>query len=133
MLGGMAERRLPEEWPAGVHPYWAEDFPQSAAEWLLGLLPADYRIHGVLRRYPAALSALAVRYVRAELAAAREGYRAAPDDLVGLLPRAAVEQVREVYRAEGSRLARTLRAVEAVDRALRSISPGPPGESQVRQ
>ena len=83
MLGGMAERRLPEEWPAGVHPYWAEDFPQSAAEWLLGLLPADYRIHGVLRRYPAALSALAVRYVRAELAAAREGYRAAPDDLVG--------------------------------------------------
>ncbi|KUP95429.1 hypothetical protein [Thermobifida cellulosilytica] len=120
----MVEQRLPEEWPAGVHPFWAEDFPQSAAEWLFGLLPGDYRLHGVLRRYPAALSALALRHVRTQLEAAREGYRSTPAELDGLLPPAALDQVRGVYRTEGTRLAATLRAVEAVDRALRGLPAG---------
>ncbi|UPT22229.1 hypothetical protein FOF52_15700 [Thermobifida alba] len=121
----MSERRLPEEWPAGVRPFWAEDFPHSAVEWLFGLLPGDYRLHGVLRRYPVALSGLALRHVRAELAAAREGYRAVPADLDGRLPAAAVDQVRNVYLTEGGRLADRLRAVEAVDRALRALPAGP--------
>ncbi|MEY9214730.1 hypothetical protein NI17_018355 [Thermobifida halotolerans] len=120
----MVERRLPQEWPAGVHPFWADDFAQSAVEWLFGLLPGDYRLHGVLRRHPVALSRLALRHVAAGLEAAREGYRAAPDDLRDHLPSSAVEQVRRLYLTEGTRLAETLRAVEAVDRALRARSGG---------
>ena len=43
---------LPPEWPIGVHPPGSEDFESTAVGWLLDVVPPDYRLHGVLRRYP---------------------------------------------------------------------------------
>ncbi|TDQ55237.1 hypothetical protein [Actinorugispora endophytica] len=120
----MADQQLPEEWPAGVRPPWAEDFAESAAEWLFDLVPADYRLHGVLRRHPVALSRLALRHVEACLEAAREGYRTARVDLGGHVPPPVLDQVMHAYLTEGRRLAGALRAVGHVDGALRAASPG---------
>ena len=46
----------PPGWPAGVHPPGSEDFESTAVGWLLDVVPPDYRLHGVLRRYPVALA-----------------------------------------------------------------------------
>lgn len=109
----------PGHWPAGVHPPGAETFEQTAAVWLFDQLPPDYRLHGVLRRYPVVLARLACEHITASLESARAGYRAARVDLRGHLPAHALEQVMEVYLTEGRRLAETLKEAEAIDRALR--------------
>ena len=49
----------PPGWPAGVHPPGSEEFESTAVTWLLDEVPPDYRLHGVLRRYPVALAATA--------------------------------------------------------------------------
>src|ERR1035441_5875706 len=49
----------PPGWPAGVHPPGSEDFESTAVGWLLEVVPPDFRLHGVLRRYPVALATLA--------------------------------------------------------------------------
>lgn len=87
--------------------------------WLLDVVPPDYRLHGVLRRHPYALAVLARHHVAACVRGAREGYRSARTELGGKLPPGGVEAVLEVYRAEGSRLVDTARAVDLVGRALR--------------
>jgi hypothetical protein len=110
---------LPPGWPAGVHPPDSEEFEQTAATWLLDVVPPDYRLHGVLRRHPYALAVLARHHVAACVRGAREGYRSARTELGGKLPPGGVEAVLEVYRAEGSRLVETARAVDLVGRALR--------------
>src|SRR6266516_2789847 len=56
---------VPPGWPSGVHPPGTEDFERTAQAWLLDTVPADYRLHGVLRRYPHALDAVLAAY-RAE-------------------------------------------------------------------
>ena len=66
---------LPPGWPAGVHPPGSEGFEQTAVAWLLDALPADYRVHGVLRRHPIALAVLARHHLTACVAGARQGYR----------------------------------------------------------
>ena len=48
---------VPPGWPAGVHPPGSEDFERTAVAWLLDVVPADYRLYGVLRRYPLAIRA----------------------------------------------------------------------------
>ncbi|MBB6120872.1 hypothetical protein FHS13_002833 [Nocardiopsis algeriensis] len=111
---------LTQDWPASVHPPGADSFEQTAVVWLFDLVPADYRLHGVLRRHPAALSRLARHYVSAALAAAREGYRTARVELRDHLPPHALDQVMNAYLEEGRRVAGVLRAVEAVDAALRA-------------
>jgi hypothetical protein len=110
---------LPPGWPAGVHPPDSEEFEQTAVTWLLDVVPPDYRLHGVLRRHPYALAVLARHHVAACVRGAREGYRSARTELGGRLPPGGVEAVLEVYRAEGSRLVETARAVDLVGRALR--------------
>jgi hypothetical protein len=110
---------LPPGWPAGVHPPDSEEFEQTAVTWLLDVVPPDYRLHGVLRRHPYALAVLARHHVAACVRGAREGYRSARTELGGKLPPGGVEAVLEVYRAEGSRLVETARAVDLVGRALR--------------
>jgi hypothetical protein len=50
---------LPAGWPAGVHPPDSEEFESTAVGWLLDVVPPDYRLHGVLRRYPVALAVVA--------------------------------------------------------------------------
>jgi hypothetical protein len=109
----------PPGWPAGVHPPGSEEFESTAVAWLLDVVPPDYRLHGVLRRYPVALAALARYHSKACVEGAREGYRAARAELADALPPHAIDTVLAAYRKEGARLAATARAVGLVERALR--------------
>jgi hypothetical protein len=102
-----------------VHPPGSDDFESTAAGWLLDVVPPDYRLHGVLRRYPVALAALARYHSRACVEGARQGYRTARTELAGVLPPHAIDTVLAAYRKEGARLAATAEAVDLVERALR--------------
>jgi hypothetical protein len=102
-----------------VHPPGSEEFESTAVAWLLDVVPPDYRLHGVLRRYPIALAALARYHSKACVEGAREGYRAARTELADALPPHAIDTVLAAYRKEGARLAATARAVGLVERALR--------------
>jgi hypothetical protein len=110
---------VPPGWPSGVHPAGTEDFERTAQAWLLDVVPADYRLHGVLRRYPLALAAMAAHHTEACVAGAREGYRNARTEVGGALPPHALEALLAAYRAEGRRLVATAQAVDLVARALR--------------
>ena len=110
---------VPPGWPSGVHPPGTEDFERTAQAWLLDTVPADYRLHGVLRRYPLALAAMAIHHTRACVTGAREGYRTARTELGAALPPHALDAVLAAYRAEGRRLVATAQAVDLVARALR--------------
>ena len=118
MLGGVTAH-VPPGWPAGVHPPGSEEFEQTAVTWLLDVVPPDYRLHGVLRRHPVALAVMARHHVAACVQGAREGYWHARSELGAELPPGGVESVLAAYRAEGSRLVETARAVDLVERALR--------------
>ena len=120
----MPDQSLTPDWPASVHPPGSDSFEQTALVWLFDHVPADYRLHGVLRRHPVALSRLALQYVTAALEAAREGYRTARVDLRDHLPPHALDQVMNAYLAEGQRTAALLRSIEAVDAALREAAAG---------
>ena len=109
----------PPGWPAGVHPPGSEDFESTAVGWLLDVVPPDYRLHGVLRRYPVALATIARYHAKACVEGARQGYRTARTELAGALPPHAIDTVLAAYRKEGARLAATARAVGLVERALR--------------
>jgi hypothetical protein len=102
-----------------VHPPGSEDFESTAVGWLLDVVPPDYRLHGVLRRYPVALATLARYYSKACVEGARQGYRTARTELAGVLPPHAIDTVLAAYRKEGARLAATAEAVDLVERALR--------------
>ena len=121
---------LPPEWPTGVHPPGSEDFESTAVGWLLDVVPPDYRLHGVLRRYPVALAAMARYHSKACVEGARQGYRTARTELAGALPPHAIDTVLAAYRKEGARLAATARAVGLIERALRGEvfvpTPSPP-------
>jgi hypothetical protein len=110
---------IPPGWPAGVHPPGSEDFESTAVGWLFDVVPPDYRLHGVLRRHPAALAAMARHHTDVCVEGARQGYRTARSELSEALPPHAVDAVLAAYRREGSRLAATARAVGLVERALR--------------
>jgi len=110
---------VPPGWPSGVHPPGSDDFERTAQAWLLDVVPADYRLHGVLRRYPLALAAMAAHHTKACVAGAREGYRNARTEVGGALPPHALEALLAAYRAEGRRLVATAQAVDLVARALR--------------
>src|SRR5712691_3547501 len=110
---------IPPGWPAGVHPPGSEDFESTAVGWLLDVVPPDYRLHGVLRRYPGALASMARYHSKACVEGARQGYRTARTELAGTLPPHAIDTVLAAYRKEGARLAATASAVGLVERALR--------------
>ena len=129
----------PPGWPAGVHPPGSEDFESTAVGWLLDVVPPDYRLHGVLRRYPVALAAMARYHSRACVEGARQGYRTARTELAGTLPPHAIDTVLAAYRKEGARLAATARAVGLIERALRGevftpkMSPVPTARPQTAE
>jgi hypothetical protein len=110
---------LPPGWPTGVHPPGSEDFQRTAISWLLDVVPADYRLYGVLKRHPLALAAMAGHHARAAVAGTRQGYRSARTELSGVLPPHALDAVLAAYQAEGRRLVATVHAVDLVSRALR--------------
>src|SRR5215831_18733688 len=119
---GAVAAYLPPGWPAGVHPPDSEEFEQTAVTWLLDVVPPDYRLHGVLRRHPMALAAMARHHTAACVEGARQGYRTARTELAAALPPHAVDAVLAAYRTEGRRLAATERAVILVERAMRGES-----------
>jgi hypothetical protein len=110
---------IPPGWPTGVHPPGSEDFEATAIAWLLDVVPPDFRLHGVLRRHPAALAAMARHHTQACVEGARAGYRTARTELGEILPPHAIDAVLAVYRAEGRRLANTAKAVALIEQALR--------------
>ena len=110
---------VPPGWPPGVHPPGSEGFERTAVAWLLDVVPADYRLYGVLRRYPVALAAMAVHHADACVAGARGGYRVARSELGDVLPAHGLDAVLSAYRAEGRRLVGIARAATLVSRALR--------------
>ncbi len=110
---------IPPGWPAGVHPPGSEDFEATAIAWLLDVVPPDFRLHGVLRRHPAALAAMARHHTQACVEGARDGYRTARTELGEALPPHAIDAVLAAYRAEGRRLASTAKAVVLIEQALR--------------
>jgi len=110
---------VPPGWPPGVHPPGSEGFERTAVAWLLEVVPADYRLYGVLRRYPLALAAMAVHHADACVAGARGGYRVARSELGDALPAHGLDAVLSAYRAEGRRLVGIARAATLVSRALR--------------
>ena len=110
---------IPPGWPTGVHPPGSEDFEATAIAWLLDVVPPDFRLHGVLRRHPAALAAMARHHTQACVEGARAGYRTARTELGEALPPHAIDAVLAVYRAEGRRLANTAKAVVLIEQALR--------------
>ena len=116
---------MPPGWPAGVHPPGSEDFESTAVGWLLDVVPPDYRLHGVLRRYPVALATMARYHSKACVEGARQGYRTARTELAGALPPHAIDTVLAAYRKEGARLAATARAVGLIERALRGEALAP--------
>ena len=110
---------IPPGWPAGVHPPGSDEFESTAIGWLLDVVPPDYRLHGVLRRYPVALATMARHHSKACVEGARQGYRTARTELAEALPPHALDSVLAAYRKEGARFAATARAVGLVERALR--------------
>ena len=126
---------VPPGWPPGVHPPGSEGFERTAVAWLLDIVPADYRLYGVLRRYPVALAAMAVHHADACVAGARSGYRVARSELGDVLPAHGLDAVLSAYRAEGRRLVGIARAATLVSRALRGETFSPrladaPGEDE---
>jgi len=110
---------LPPGWPTGVHPPDSDEFETTAIAWLLDVVPPDYRLHGVLRRHPVALAAMARHHTAACVEGDRQGYRTARTELGEALPPHVVDAVLTAYRTEGRRLAATARAVALVERAMR--------------
>jgi hypothetical protein len=127
---------LPPGWPAGVHPPGSEEFERTAADWLLDVVPPDYRLYGVLRRHPVALAALARHHLAACVEGARQGYRTARTELGDVLPVPGLDAVLAAYRSEGRRLVATACAVDLVARALRGevftpqLRDGPVGQAR---
>src|ERR1039457_6728182 len=113
----------PPGWPAGVHPPGSEDFESTAVGWLLEVVPPDFRLHGVLRRYPVALATLARYHSKACVEGARQGYRTARTELAGALPPHAHDNPRAAPPPQGGggrpHPAAAARAVSLVERALR--------------
>jgi hypothetical protein len=109
----------PAGWPEGVDSPGSEDFEATAVAWLLDMVPPDYRLHGVLRRHPIALAALARHHIRACIQGAREGYRTTRTELGRTLSPGTVDEVLAAYRSEGQRLVATAAAVELITQALR--------------
>jgi hypothetical protein len=110
---------VPPGWPAGVHPPGDPGFARTAVDWLLDMVPPDYRLHGVLLRHPVALASLARHHLGACVVGARSGYRNARSDLGGQLPPGAIDAVLAAYRSEGRRLAAAAGAADLIERALR--------------
>jgi hypothetical protein len=110
---------LPPGWPPGVHPPGSDRFEKTAVDWLLDVVPADYRLYGVLRKHPVALATMARHHLAAAVQGARQGYRTARTELNEMLPPHAVDAVLAAYRREGRRLVATARGVDVVERALR--------------
>jgi hypothetical protein len=126
---------VPTGWPDGVHPPGTPGFEQTAVNWLLDVVPPDYRLHGVLVRHPVALAALARHHLAACVEGARQGYRSARAELGDDLPPGGLAAVLSAYQTEGQRLVTTARAVDLVSRALRgeTFVPQLAGSSSGRQ
>ena len=118
-----------------MHPPGTPGFEQTAVNWLLDVVPPDYRLHGVLVRHPVALATLARHHLAACVEGARQGYRCARAELGSDLPPGGLVAVLSAYQTEGRRLVATARAVDLVSRALRGESfvpqlPGAAGRSR---
>ncbi len=89
-----------------------------ATAWLLDLVP-EYRQHAAVRRHPVILAFIASHIIGGAVDGARRGYRTTRTELGDLAPPHVIDAALRAWRAEGTRLAGTARAVDLVERALR--------------
>jgi hypothetical protein len=73
------------------------------------------------RRYPVVLAFIARHAISGAVEGARQGCRTTRSELGELVPPHAIDLVLRDSRTEGRRMASTLRSVELVERALRSM------------
>lgn len=97
---------VPRGWPETVLPPGVPDWEQSAADWLLGCCPPDYRGYAVLRRHPSVLARFAGDFIEGRIRANREMRL---DDQPSLLD----------DEAEELRLLTVRKAIALVEEALR--------------
>lgn len=108
-----------------MHPPSSDRFEDTAIAWLFDLVPPNYRLDDVLRRYPVVLARMARQHVDACLEATRHGYATLRVDLREQLPPHAMQAAHAAYEREGHRLTDAARAVALVEDALRGNRPAP--------
>jgi hypothetical protein len=115
--------QVPAGWPDSVQPRGSGGFETTAVAWLLDVVPPDYRLHGVLRRSPVALAAVATHHIAACVQGAREGYRTTRTELRETLAPHTVNEVLAAYRSEGQRLVASRRADHPGPQPLNRLVP----------
>jgi hypothetical protein len=83
------------------------------------LLP-QLRQYPTMRRHPVVMAFVARHVLTGTVEGARQSYRTTRSELGGLVPPHVTGAVLGELRAEGQRLSSALRAVELVERALRT-------------
>jgi hypothetical protein len=94
--------------------------PAPRLSLLLDLIP-EYRMYPTARRYPVVFAFIARHVISGAVDGARQGYRTARSELGELVPPHAIDAVLRDSRTEGRSMASTLRSVELVEHAPRSM------------
>jgi hypothetical protein len=115
----MTDYVAPPGWPPAVRPPGAPDWERTAVGWLFDQCPADYRAYEVLHRHPVVLARFAAHHVAGAVEAAQRGLGTARAELRDVAEPEVIQAAVQAYEREGARLARTSRAVDLVERALR--------------
>jgi hypothetical protein len=109
---------MPPDWPQEVATPDTEDWELSAASWLLSLIP-EYRQYTLVSQHPVILASIASHVLAGAVGGAREGYRVVRTELGEWASPPVIDAALAAYRAEGFRMAATVRAVSLVEQALR--------------
>jgi hypothetical protein len=91
----------------------------TATAYLLDCCPADFRAYRVLRNHPVVLAQFASYFVEGQREASQRGLADIRTSLSEYAEADVVEAAAQAWLEEGARLARTRRAVELVEEALR--------------
>jgi hypothetical protein len=110
---------VPPGWPVKVRPPGAPDWESTAISFLLDCCPPDFRAYRVLRNHPIVLARFAARFVEGQHRCSQEGIAEIRTSLKDLVASGVIEAAAEAWLAEHARLARTRRAVQLVEQALR--------------
>jgi hypothetical protein len=118
-----AQRRgdgyLPPGWPQQVSFPGSEEWPRTAAAYLLDCCPADFRGYQLLRRHPVVLARFASHVVDGQIAAARHGVADVRTSLNRHVDPPVLEAAVEIWLEQAARLALTRRAVGLLEEAVR--------------
>jgi hypothetical protein len=122
IIACMVEKRLPGRvprgWPPSVSTPGTEDWQETAAAWLLDLLP-ELRQYPTVQGHPVVMAFIGRHMLTGAVEGARQGFRTTRSELGAVVPPEVTDAVLSELLAEGQRLSNALRAVELVESALR--------------